>query len=518
VPCSGCQKKLQVKAALAGKAIKCRDCGSVVEVPAPADAEEWLDVNEAAALPPAAPTKSGPGSGDWGQGLMDGHRVPAEIQEEIRTALGKGERLLWFDRPRMEILEYQAKRAQIVGILIGLLVPIGTVGGGIYALDKTPLVVPIVLFFFAAAFLAAGVYMAFLPRLLKKNADRRACFAITNRRLLIHRGKGTQLRFGRAGGVGIIGDDGQGPIVAYVGLELTRLSHVEMRRFPGDGELNFGRNLWEQPYYAGMWALGNVRAVERTIREKLVHPLMDRLLRGESLALAEKGDANRTASGGTDQQGDVIAPDGNIKDYAAGRAGAVDPDNPGGKAPAVDESNLRGVKLGVEYDPNKVPPEQRALVEAELTLGERILWVGEPEGGVQGRGFFGKLTGGAHRVEPRYTFYALTNRRVLIWYKWGWQGSTWRSRQGSWDRWGPLSYYPTALRDVYVESDKRIPGGGSIVIKRVKRTVEYQNQSKSGMSTKRVVEMFHFGLLRIRNVKAVALLLYSTLIGPVRGA
>jgi hypothetical protein len=107
---------------------------------------------------------------------------------------------------------------------------------------------------------------------------------------------------------------------------------------------------------------------------------------------------------------------------------------------------------------------------------------------------------------------------VLIWYKWGWQGSKWKSRQFSWDTWGPHSYYPTALRNLYVESDKRIPGGGSIVFKRVKRTIIYQQQqNRGGMSTKRVVEIFHFGVLRVRNVKAVAQLLYKTLIEPIRG-
>src|SRR5947209_10898615 len=59
VTCGSCQKKLQVKATLAGKAVKCPGCGGVVKIPAPsapaADGEEWLDVNEAAAPPPEEP-------------------------------------------------------------------------------------------------------------------------------------------------------------------------------------------------------------------------------------------------------------------------------------------------------------------------------------------------------------------------------------------------------------------------------------------------------------------------------
>jgi hypothetical protein len=419
--CPACQKKMQVRPELAGKAVKCPGCGKAVKVPgpatpppapAPAGGEGWLDVNEAAAPPPAA-------AGDWGQGLMDGHRVPDAMSEEFRAALGKGERLVWFDRPKMEILMYQAKRTQLLGILVGSVVFVGGIGAGIYFLTKGQVGISLFGFFFAVIFAAAGTYMAFFPSILRKNADRRACFALTNRRLLIHPGKGTQLRFGRQGGAGAFFDGGGRGIIPYVGLELTKLSRVEMRGFPGDGELLFCRSLFELPWGAGLFAVGNVRAVEKTIRERLLNPVMDRLLRGETLQLADKGQGNKP-SGDGEEKGEVVPADANIKDYVTGRSPAVDPEDPnakGARGPADDAGNVKGVKLGVEYDPKKVPAELRKQVEAELTEGEKVLWVGEPEGSVEGRGLFGKPIGGAHRVEPRYTAYALTNRRVLIWYK-----------------------------------------------------------------------------------------------------
>jgi predicted Zn finger-like uncharacterized protein len=136
-----CGKKLQVRAELAGKAVKCPGCGKPVRVPgAPAPAkpsaaavtpppapaappapptpapalqaappppavqdEEWTEVNEAVEAPPPAAAKGGP-AGDWGESLMESHGVPDEMKEAIRTNLSKSEKILWFDRPRVDML------------------------------------------------------------------------------------------------------------------------------------------------------------------------------------------------------------------------------------------------------------------------------------------------------------------------------------------------------------------------------------------------------------------------------
>src|SRR5262245_38282154 len=122
VSCDGCQKKLQVRAALAGKAIKCPGCGKVIKVPAPpapADqGEEWLEVNEAAAPPPApaaeepvAAAKKGPGaSGDWGQEALTEHEVPDEMLEQFRSEMTKGERILWASSPWQDNFLHNAKK------------------------------------------------------------------------------------------------------------------------------------------------------------------------------------------------------------------------------------------------------------------------------------------------------------------------------------------------------------------------------------------------------------------------
>jgi hypothetical protein len=423
----------------------------------------------------------------------------------------------------MDILMSQARMSQLTGVLLAFGVPTLIALLLVFIIKNPPVPVIIILSILAVAVAAAGIFMAFLPSKVRKSADRRACFAVTNRRLLIHRGKGARIRFVRGGGVQVsTGDDGFGSVIAYAGPELHRLSRMELRRGRGAGELMFGRtSLLERPYFAGLYALANVRDVERLIREKLLNPFMDRLLRGESLALADKGKLEKAAAGGSKEQGQVIPPDANLKDYVSGRVAAVDPDDPNVKAAPAVVGKEKAVDL---YDPKQVPPAVREQVEAELTAGERILWVGKPERGPQGqgliRGLFSVLFGGGtYRVEPRYTLYALTNRRVLLWHKWGWKGRPWKNTEYSWHFWGPQSYYPPAVRNAYVEADTRIAdGGGNIVFKRTKlTTVQESQQSRGGKKTTRTVEIFHFGLMHIRNVKAVAQLLHQTLLESTRG-
>src|SRR5205085_1962889 len=131
VTCAGCQKKLQVKAALAGKTVKCPGCGKPVKIPAPSapadEGEEWLDVNEAAAPPPAEepaaqPRRGGGPVGEWGKELLDEQGLPEEMQDEIRAEMTKTERIVWAARPRVDILLHRARLVAYIGVPICSLV------------------------------------------------------------------------------------------------------------------------------------------------------------------------------------------------------------------------------------------------------------------------------------------------------------------------------------------------------------------------------------------------------------
>jgi hypothetical protein len=334
----------------------------------------------------------------------------------------------------------------IQGVVLGLVV------GGIFALG------------FGVAFVVA----LRAPGSVTRNAPTRACFVLTNRRLLVHQGTGSQMAF--SGGSAAVTSDMSRlqHIISWTGLELTGLTRGQPYRFEGAGDLSFGRTVMEDVGTWHLWALDRVCDVEKMLREKLIHPLIDKLLRGELLAQEEKKQAQQ-------QKGDdEVVHDGNIKDYA--RKGGV-----------------------LDFDIKTVPAEDREPVEKELTAGEKILWIGEPEGSARGRGLVGALTGAARPIEPDYELYALTNRRVILWVK----------------KEAPRSYYSPAVAESGVEEDSRIEKGGSIIFKKVKRTII--TEDKQGNVKSKRVEIHAFGLLRIRNYKAVAQLLYDTLIAPCRG-
>jgi hypothetical protein len=438
---------------------------------------------------------------------MEGHGVPEEMREQIHANFTPTERLIWFGRPDMKVLIYLARRFQLMGALMGFGVLLLAPLGAYYCYTQGITVGIFVLSFFALAFGAVGVYALGAPGRQRRSADRRACFAITNRRLLIHPGNGTQTLYGQDGGVAVVPRTGEFGVSSYAGLQLTNLMRSEMARIKGAGEIIFGRSLLDQPSGGSLWALANALEVEKVLREKLIHPVIDKLLRGESLQLDVQ-----TSSKGSGEEVDVVPGDKNIKDYfgAAAAGGTNAKAAPGGAV-----GNVKTVAFGLKYDPQKVPAGQREQVEAELAAGEKILWIGTPEGGVKKRGMLGKMMGSAERIEPFYTLYALTNRRVLLWSKPGWHTSDRKIRKWKPGQLGPVSYYPTSLRGVDLEPDDRVKdGGGSVIVKTVKRTYWVQTQNRG---QKKVTQMFYFGLLRVRQFKAVAYLLYETLIAPCKG-
>jgi len=506
VTCAGCQQKLKARADLAGKAIKCPRCGKAVKVPAPQPAEdegEWLEVNEAvvAAAPvpaPAAdeasapaPRKGGPPTGSWGQELLEEKEVPEDMQEQVRSEMSKSERVVWCDRPRVDILLHQARMFLLIaGPICGLVVIGATVALVLCIING--IVLGMVLAPIFGGIFGLGAFFALkAPGTVRKNAPKRACYVLTNRRVLIHPGTGTQMFFGSAGSAAVVMNAGdQLSLISYTGLELTRMTRTDSKRFEQAGDLSFSRDMLEDPSGGGLWALGNVSNVEKMIREKLLHPVIDKLLRGERLSGEEKGKAPDKKSGDK-EEGDVVAADSNIKEYGGsrGRAGYGE-----------DASNTKAAPSrgsGLTYDPKKVPAGHRKLIEAELTEGEKVLWYGSPEAGAKGRGFLGAMVGSDQLVEPDYEVYGITNRRVILWIR----------------KKGAYSYYTPGVLEAGVEEDKRITNGGSIVFKRVRRIIT--TTDKQGKTTTRKY-LHSFGLLRISHYKAVAALLYDTLIAPCR--
>jgi len=320
-------------------------------------------------------------------------------------------------------------------------------------------------------------------------------------------------------------------IFSYTGPQIALMGRKMMAAFEGCGGLFFSRDKFDRPDGLGLWALKNVSEVERLVRQTLLDPLVDKQLRGEKLTSEEQAQqAKESVPAG--EEAEDIPPNENIKDYVrSGKAKAAEKEDP----------NLKMRPADLQRTVAEAPQELREEVEAELTEGEKILWIGVPEGKVKGRGILGAITGAEIRYEPDYYIYAITNRRVLLFCEKGSTDSQAATFGGSKDPQGPVTYYPSQLQACGLETDERLPEGGGIVFKRVKRIIQtVSTESVSGSKTqKRGVgrhakmvttkysgsstsvstrtENHHFGILRIRNYIPVARFLAETLILPIRG-
>jgi hypothetical protein len=483
--------------------------GLIPPPPTASGDEEWVEVNEAVAPDAGVITalggKGGPPAGDWGRRLLEDLEVPEEMQDEIHSALTKNERINWADRPQMQILMHKARRFALTGGLIGGIGFLGLPIGGFALWKVAGSIIPFLALCFFGLILGAVAFFAITsPSRQRKNGPKRACFVLTNRRLLLHPGRGTQTIHGRGGSTTVLVGAQRLGVISYSGLELTRLWRIESKRFEGCGDLIFSRDILDEPAGGILWAIKDVRKVEKMVREQLLHPIIDKLLRGEKLTKEEKGESPQDKEK-DEEEGDVEAPDANIKDFVrGGRSGG------GGGA----DANTKDLQTAAERSLEKVPADLKREVQAELTAGERVLWIAEPEGRTKGRGMLGAIVGAAHRREPDYYLYAITNRRVLLFAEKGSKvGTTIRLGHGD-DVRGPITYYSPHLLGAGLEEDKRIPSGGSIVFRQVKVTIT--TRDKQGRVSVRVEKHF-LGLLRIRNYISVARLLYETLIAPVRG-
>jgi ribosomal protein S27E len=497
VTCQGCKKSIRVPAARAGKNIKCPGCGQVNAVPAgpaaapaapkPAAATwgpEWIEVNEAAAPAPAA-------KGASGEELLEGHDLPDNFKQDIRAALTRGERLVWCDRPQVPMMVDAARKFQLIaGSLLTLGLVIG-LGVAVYFLIEQVWLGVIIPLVFCAFFAVADAYALLAPRLTLKNAPKRPCYLVTNRRLLVHSGSGTQFKFGTSGQAV---DQVRAGITPFTGPELAGLRRDETPKYPGAGHLYLGRADKEGTGGGvSLDYLANVRDVERMIREKLIHPYIDKLLAPRPKS-ADKDpvldDPNVKAAPGVRRPAGPGADDPNVKAAPGVRRGK------GGKDPNVKDY------AGEEEAPSDLrsaPKDARAEAESELTVGERILWMGAPDSAVVGRGLEGVDVEGrrAKRLETKCRFYALTNRRAMLF-----------------PAGAPISYYPPDLLKFQTEDDPRTPDGGSVIFRVYILTITTKDKN-TGRELSSRSEVTFTGFLRIRNYRGVAGLLRRTLVAPL---
>jgi uncharacterized CHY-type Zn-finger protein len=508
VVCAQCSAKIKTKPEWAGKKLPCPKCKHIVPVPikpaplaekppttvsapvsAPippkADDDGWIDITEPylGSQPALTPQPSGGAAGDWGQGLLTPLEVPDDMVAEIQKAVTKGERIAWAARADLDIMLHRAKKTRLMGFAMA----------GVAALILLPLAVALfinagalvgcVVLVMALGFAGIGAFLIGEPGRTLRNAAKRPCYMMTNRRILIHPGTGVQttMKTTHRGGQSTISanatfDPNENGLWAFFGLELMAMARADDKAFPGCGDLFFGRNAFDDAVGGSMSALRDVAAVEKKIRETLLNPLIDKLLRGEISLKDQIGINKKPAHSDTTE---TLPPDGNIKDFAADR----------------DDANIKQFRSAVQRSLTEVDEELREECQAELTNGETLIWIGSKTG--KGGGLLSKLVG-PKRIEPNYTHYALTNRRVMLFYD---------AKAGR----GPASYYPPNLLEMGLEDEKSKTG--SIIFRKV--SYRYDAKDSNG-KIKKVHEMHYFGILQTPNVVAVARTIYETLVRPVR--
>jgi hypothetical protein len=504
-----CGARFKVATTSAGKSVKCHKCSKSVKIPAakpaakPAAEEvldliippatngqwdgDWIEVNEACDPPAAAPAVTG----DWGQALFDGHDVPEKIQKDFQAVMTKGEKIFWCDRPLLAMMLHQARLFQLIaGPITGVVTIGGLTAAVIFFTMHTELwFIGLVGLIFALLF-GFVCYMAVMaPTLTRRNANNRPCFILTNRRAMTHNGTGLRMNFGMAGST--IDASGKSTVTTWSALQMFRMARSESKKFEGAGDLTFNRSVKDETSGGGFINLGNVRAVEKMVREKMLHPVVDKLLRGERLSKAEEAELARSKA---DDADNATLKDPNIKDAPGAKAVADDPSNIKNLGPSGAKERLARVLA-------KAPKSLRKKIDEELTVGEEVLWIDEPDAGPQGRGFFGAMSNAAKRIEPKYDFYALTNRRVLLFVV---------------DNTAPNCFYSPDLLPMWSEPDKRIKDGGDLIFRlvHIKITTTYRN--KSGPDTTKVTyEDHYFGALHIRNLRDVEALVRETLLRPL---
>jgi hypothetical protein len=293
--CTDCSKKLRVADTLAGKAIKCPQCTTVLRVPATAAAPAaTTKPAPAAALAKSVPPvdedeniKSAPGAtrrkpsaavigGDAmvapapSRPVPEAADVPEELREMVRGELTRGERLIWLGQPDAKLILLRAYAVCAVGIVVMLLMT----GEGVRKVASGPPKEKSVgAILITIGVLGCGV-AAGVPFFQRWKATK-SCYALTSRRAFV---------FDR-------NTMGFPQMTIYSAGDLGGMRRREWWFFDNAGDVIFrtkvtieisntrsrGLDIRRHTTYYGFLAVRHPQQVEALVRETLVDPILDKL-------------------------------------------------------------------------------------------------------------------------------------------------------------------------------------------------------------------------------------------------
>jgi hypothetical protein len=286
---------------LAGKAIKCPQCATVLRVPgtappqpvkpAPAPAPPGAEEDENIKLAPGvarrrtteppddANHKEAPASSS---SALDDSAVPEELREKIRDELTKGEKLVWIGQPDPKLVLLKNLAVCAVAALILLFMA----GMAVRALVRSPRVEGAQVILLVAGLVGLGIAAA-LPFFQRWKATK-SCYAVTSRRAIVLDrnaiGAPKLTNYNPADLAGMRRRDwwffqDAGDVIFRTKVTITVTDHYGPGRGRGGRRMNQyrGSSISRSVTHYGFLCVRHPRDVELLIREKLVDPILDKL-------------------------------------------------------------------------------------------------------------------------------------------------------------------------------------------------------------------------------------------------
>ena len=355
-------------------------------------------------------------------------------------------------------------------------------------------------------FITAGsIHGLYQHSRVKSGEQKRGVYLLTDRRLIVLKGKtgGITFQNGNQNATNFDPDTrkqiekARKSLFEFEAVDLLGMHRRLNPKFPGCGELLFERNVFDASAGLGLSAIDDVETVERLIREELIHPAIDRLLRGEISAYDFRPKST----------GNESLPNAHVEDQRSNL----------GQTTAETET-LADLKMELRKDLNAASVDEIECAERELTDGEELMWIGRPEVKMMRKGILGMLKRKPDNREPHYLMYAITNRRVLLWADKSSQGKNLRNGKNPV---GPASYYSTMLQNIRSEPDDRLEDGGNLFFRVVNLTIvsktttrDTRGNMQTTSSTR--IQFHRFGILRIHNFHEVGEAIFQFLVRPLR--
>lgn len=508
VTCASCKAKLQAPEAASGRKVKCPKCGTPVQVPAGKTATPVLASKAAVQAAPlsakmdrasvgteSAPIKNRSAKSSRSlEKMCEEQAVPAQYKDAIRKELAEDEAVVWLGRPEMDIRLRKAKIGVLIGVILGA-IALGLLGSGI-AIGQ------LVLTLLGGALLPISLLLMFSHYLVKRFADSREVYLVTNRRAILcpsmrsytRRHLHNKLELRESAYL-----EGAGSLIFEIQVEYQTKSPTGRERVLAPTRMGPTRDhpgVEKKVTEYGFLDIADVAGVEKLIRNTI--------LRGKDSTVEE-------LDGGAVQA-------------------EAEPESPAAESVPQNQLALRQ-ELLEEFE---ISESIKARALKRLNDDEQVIWVGKPiqklvllrslgmsliclaivaafvalRPSVLMCGAFLIVAAGTplvRRWRAARTLYVLSKRRAIVWQP-NWFG-----------RMTVRDYTPDLLSKMFRLNAWFVKGAGDLVFRKltqIKTTHYYGQRTGRYYGSRSSITTFYWGFLAINDVAQVEQLINDQLVEP----